>query len=263
MRGFAICGLVLLTSAACSDTSTKPSAPHPPTGEVPGAATSTVQQTFSPVQNPLPVSTPTAGASSTTLPSPAPQGFSFSSRPLTQNEQSAMTGVTWRPGCPIALQDLRHLSITYWDFEGKTRTGALVVHHDTESATRAAFARLYELRFPIRRMEPIEAYRGSDFDSIEADNTSAFNCRKSTTSTRWSQHAYGRAIDVNPIENPYISGGSTSHRASNPYLDRSKPRPGMLLPGAPATRAFTDNGWVWGGTWKEPIDLQHFSRNGQ
>ena len=82
-----------------------------------------------------------------------------------------------------------------------------------------AFRALYRARFPIRRMRPIQAYGGDDFASIEADNTSAFNCRAATGSSRWSEHAYGRAIDIDPIENPYVSGGRTSHPASVPYLD--------------------------------------------
>ena len=86
------------------------------------------------------------------------------------------------------------------------------------------FRRLYAAGFPIRRMRPVDAYGGSDFRSIEADNTSAFNCRRVEGTSRWSNHAYGRAIDVNPIENPYVSSrGTTSHPASHPYLDRAAP----------------------------------------
>ena len=82
------------------------------------------------------------------------------------------------------------------------------------------FRELHARRFPIRRLVPVDAYGASDFRSIEADNTSAFNCRYVEGTSRWSEHAYGRAIDVNPIENPYVSGGRTSHRASVPYVDR-------------------------------------------
>ena len=93
--------------------------------------------------------------------------------------------------------------------------------------------------FPIRRMIPVDAYGGSDFRSIEADNTSAFNCRYVDGTTRWSEHAYGRAIDLNPIENPYVtSAGTTSHRASRPYLRRTPYRPGMAAEGGTLVRAF-------------------------
>ena len=128
-----------------------------------------------------------------------------------------------------------------------------------------AFGELYAARFPIRRMLPIEAYGGSDFGSIEADNTSAFNCRSATGSTHWSEHAYGRAIDLDPIENPYVSGGSTSHTASRPYVDRARAagRPGVITETGVVTRAFGRIGWGWGGRWSGTRDYQHLSASGR
>ena len=127
----------------------------------------------------------------------------------------------------------------------------------------AAFRELYRARFPIRRMKPIQAYGGDDFRSIEADNTSAFNCRPATGSSNWSNHAYGLAIDLNPLENPYVSGGRTSHRGSVPYLDRSPYRKGMIVEGGVVTRAFDARRWGWGGRWSDPTDYQHLSVNGR
>jgi len=194
---------------------------------------------------------------------PADPPFTFAARRLTAAQRRAMTGVSWRPGCPVGLGDLRRLRIAHWDFRGRRRIGRLIVHRDAVAAMRTAFARLYEARFPIRRMRPVDAYGGDDFASIEADNTSAFNCRPATGSTRWSQHAYGRAIDVNPIENPYVGAdGTTAHRRSIPYLDRSDVRPGMAVPRGPLVRAFAAAGWGWGGRWRSPRDHQHFSAAG-
>ena len=117
---------------------------------------------------------------------------------------------------------------------------------------------------PIRRMVPVDAYGGSDFRSIEADNTSAFNCRFVDGTTRYSEHAYGRAIDVNPIENPYVTrGGTTSHPASRPYLRRTPFRPGMAVEGRALVRAFDAIGWGWGGRWSGAKDYQHFSASGR
>ena len=97
-------------------------------------------------------------------------------------------------------------------------------------------------------MELVDRYGGSDFASIEADNTSAFNCRPVEGTSRWSNHAYGRAIDVNPIENPYVySNGTSSHRASGPYLDRSLRRRGTAYEGGALVEAFDAVGWGWGG----------------
>ncbi|MFO7572081.1 MAG: M15 family metallopeptidase [Gaiellaceae bacterium] len=138
-----------------------------------------------------------------------------------------MTGASWRPGCPVPLRDLRLLRLSHRGFDGRVRTGRLIVHRDVARDLVSVFRRLYAARFPIRRMLPVDRYGASDFRSIEADNTSAFNCRFVEGTTRWSEHAYGRAIDVNPIENPYVSGGRTAHRASEPYVDRSRRRPGL------------------------------------
>ncbi|HUF01709.1 MAG TPA: M15 family metallopeptidase [Gaiellaceae bacterium] len=174
-----------------------------------------------------------------------------------------MTGVSWRRGCPVPLRDLRLLRLSHWGFDGRRRTGRLVVHRDVARDLVTVFRRLYQARFPIRRMVPVDAYGASDFRSIEADNTSAFNCRFVEGTHRWSEHAYGRAIDVNPIENPYVSGGRTSHRASIPYVDRSRRRPGMAVEGSVLVRAFDAIGWGWGGRWSGVKDYQHFSRSGR
>jgi hypothetical protein len=173
-----------------------------------------------------------------------------------------MTGVSWRAGCPVPLRDLRLLRLSHRGFDGRVRTGRLIVHRDVARAVVGIFRRLYRARVPIRRMVPVDAYGGSDFRSIEADNTSAFNCRH-VAGGSWSEHAYGRALDVNPIENPYVSGGRTSHPASVPYLERTRRRPGMAYEGGPLVRAFDAAGWGWGGRWAGVKDYQHFSASGR
>ena len=126
------------------------------------------------------------------------------------------------------------------------------------------FRRLYAARFPIRKIVPIDAYGGSDFRSIEADNTSAFNCRRATGSGSWSEHAYGRAVDVNPIENPYTENGRVYHDASRSYVSRQPVRKGMAAEGGALVRAFDAIGWGWGGRWTGSVkDYQHFSASGR
>ncbi len=174
-----------------------------------------------------------------------------------------MTGVSWRKGCPVGLRDLRLLTLSHWGFDRRRSAGQLVVHRDVARDLVRVFRELYAARFPIRRMVLIDAYGGSDFQSIEADNTSAFNCRHVEGTTRWSNHAYGTAIDINPLENPYVSGGSTSHVASRPYLDRSRRRAGMAVEGGALVRAFDRIGWGWGGRWTSVKDYQHFSATGR
>ena len=183
-------------------------------------------------------------------------------RSITPAERAQMTPSVWRQGCPVGPSSLRHVSVPFVGFDGRPHRGGLVVHHSAAQDVVSAFRALYRARFPIRRMRPIQAYGGDDFASIEADNTSAFNCRPATGSSRWSEHAYGRAIDINPLENPYVSGGRTSHKGSVPYLDRSTVRPGMAVEGGVLVRAFDAVGWGWGGRWSSPVDYQHFSVSG-
>jgi hypothetical protein len=189
---------------------------------------------------------------------------SFSVAPVSRALAARMTGVSWRPGCPVSLHDLRVVTAAYRGFDGRTGTGRIIVHRDVARDVLTVFRRLYTERFAIRRMVPIDAYGGSDFRSIEADNTSAFNCRFVDGTTRWSEHAYGRAIDLNPIENPYVtSSGTTSHPASRPYLRRAPYRPGMAVEAGAAVRAFEAVGWSWGGRWSGAKDYQHFSASGR
>lgn len=198
--------------------------------------------------------------------------FAFSSTPLSQSARDRMWGVSMRSGCPVAFDDLRVVHVTHWDFDGGVRTGELVVNSSAARELEQVFAALFRDRFPIRRMEPVDAFGAADdpadgaddFASIEADNTSAFNCRTRTGSTEFSQHSYGSAIDINPVENPYVSSaGRTSHPASVTYLDRSNVRPGMAVADGPLVMAFAEIGWTWGGTWSDVKDFQHFSRTGR
>ena len=188
----------------------------------------------------------------------------FSIAPIPRALAARMTGVSWRPGCPVPLRDLRVVTASYRGFDGRSHTGRIVVHRDVARDVLAVLRRLYAAGFPLRRMVPVDAYGASDFRSIEADNTSAFNCRYVDGTTRWSEHAYGRAIDLNPIENPYVTAaGTTSHAASRPYLRRTPYRPGMAVEGGLVVRAFESVGWSWGGRWSGDRDYQHFSASGR
>jgi hypothetical protein len=170
--------------------------------------------------------------------------------------------VSWHRGCPVPISDLRLVTVTYWGFDDRPHTGRLVLNRDATRPVIAALRSLYASRFPIRRMVLVDRYGADDNRSMAADNTSAFNCRRVETSTSWSQHAYGRAIDINPLENPYIVGGRVLPPAGRRYVDRSLERKGMIHAGDAAVRAFAAVGWSWGGTWSSPLDYQHFSANG-
>jgi hypothetical protein len=156
------------------------------------------------------------------------------------------------------------LRVGYWGFDDRAHDGALVVHRDVADAIVGVFRRLYEQRFPIRRLQPIDAFGGDDDASMAADNTSGFNCRFAVAAgpPRWSVHALGKAIDVNPVENPYVEGGEVRPPAGGAYLNRSEYRPGMAVNGGQLTSAFAAAGWSWGGEWDATPDYQHFSATG-
>jgi hypothetical protein len=201
------------------------------------------------------------------LPVPAPaakSGFRGSIERISPALARTMTGVSWRPGCPVGLAELRVVTATYHGFDGRDRSGRVIVNRDVAQQVLGVLRRLYDDGFPIRQMAPVDAYGGNDDRSVAADNTSAFNCRTVEGTRRYSEHAYGLAIDVNPIENPYVTrAGTTEHRASRPYLRRSPFRPGMAAEGHALVRAFDAIGWGWGGRWSGTKDYQHFSASGR
>lgn len=171
---------------------------------------------------------------------------------------------SWHRGCPVGPAQLRRLTVRYWGFDRRAHIGSVVVNTRAVDPLTRVFSRLYLARFPIRKLRPIDAYGGSDERSLAADNTAAFNCRYAVASgpKRWSVHAYGLAVDINPVENPYLEGGRVHPRAGRAYLDRRKVRPGMAVTGGPLVRAFAAIGWKWGGRWTGSPDYQHFSATG-
>jgi hypothetical protein len=171
---------------------------------------------------------------------------------------------SWHRGCPVAPAQLRRLRVSHWGFDGSVHTGTLIVNSRAVRPLTRVFARLYAVRFPIRRMRPIDAYGGNDERSLAADNTAAFNCRYAVAPgpKRWSVHASGLAVDVNPVENPYLEGGRVHPQGGRAYLDRSRYRRGMAVRGGTLVEAFASAGWLWGGRWTGSPDYQHFSATG-
>jgi hypothetical protein len=194
----------------------------------------------------------------------AERGFAGESSRLGHAMRKRMKGRSWHRGCPVGLGKLRLLEVSHWGFDRDTHRGELVVHARVAGRILDVMRSLYRRRFPIRRMKTIDAYGGDDNRSMDADNTSGFNCRfVAGRPGVWSQHAYGRAIDVNPIENPYVTpSGHVSPAAGRPYADRSRDAKGMIHPGDHVVRAFRRAGWEWGGNWPGTKDYQHFSGNG-
>jgi hypothetical protein len=181
-----------------------------------------------------------------------------------------MVGVSWTAGCPVGRSQLRYVRVNFWGFDGKRSRGSIVVNASIADEAAAAFTRLYALQFRIRQMKPMDSSWGknpkgpgaNDYAAMEADNTSAFNCRYvggEEASKVYSKHAYGTAIDVNDFENPYVADDGTVY-PDRYFLSRRGPAPGVFSSsGSAAVRAFTSRGLRWGGLWSNP-DYQHFDR---
>lgn len=203
------------------------------------------------------ISTSTSTSTTTTVPVPA---FSSSVSSVT----AAQLAATWHVGCPIDPGQLRTLQLSYWGFDNRAHLGTIVVNADVADQIVEVFSTLYADRFPIEEMVPEAAYGGDDNAAAAADDTSGFNCRDAVAPgpPQWSMHAYGEAVDVNDVQNPYVAGTTIIPQAGAAYLGRSDVRPGMAVPGGPLVDAFAAIGWGWGGDWAGTVDYQHFSING-
>jgi len=174
---------------------------------------------------------------------------------------------SWHKGCPVKISDLRYIRVKYHNFYRSEKMGEMIVHKDVAREVVSIFNELYETGYPIRQMRLISDFMGNDWRSIEADNTSAFNCRKtSTKGGKWSKHAYGKAIDINPIENPFISKhGKMVHIESYRYKkrkhrDKTIEDKAVLLKKDKVVKIFKQHGWRWGGDFNPYKDYQHFAK---
>ncbi len=196
---------------------------------------------------------PTGGARPPAPGDPAP-AFGSSVRAATRED----VALSWRSGCPLHWSELRVLTVAYWGYDGARHTGPLVVHRNATAALTGVFEHLYGQRFQIERIRRVDDYGADDDRSMAANNTSAFNCRAVTGGSKWSKHAWGLAIDINPMQNPYVSNGYYDPPGSERWANRSQVVPGMVVQGGPVVGAFDYVGWAWGGRWGSPVDYQHF-----
>ena len=220
--------------------------------------TTTSPPTTSPPTTSPPATTPPTTPPATTPPTPPPPPPP--SNPRITTVTAADLGASWRSGCPVGPSQLRRISVTFRGFDGAAHTGSLIVRDRVAEDVLAVFDQIYDAGFAIQRIEPVSVYGASDDASMAANNTSAFNCRLTTNGSSWSRHSYGQAIDINPIQNPYILGSQVLPPASatgHYDTDRSA-RQGVIRAGDAVVTAFAGIGWQWGGNWTSPIDYQHF-----
>lgn len=177
---------------------------------------------------------------------------------------AADLGASYEPGCPVPPSQLRRVRVDYWGYDGEAHRGDLIVAAAVADDVGWAFGELYDARFQIRRIHPVDRYGGDDDASMAANNTSAFNCRRVTGGSGWSEHAYGTAIDINPVQNPYVgASGTVLPDEAEPWADRSLRVPGMIHRNGVVVRTFAGLGWGWGGDWTSLKDYQHLSLSGR
>jgi D-alanyl-D-alanine carboxypeptidase len=196
--------------------------------------------------------------------------YQSSIEPLPRPVQKQLKqGGYWHKGCPVALSDLRLLTVTHRGWRGRTRTGQLVVNERAARPLARVFRQLYRLHFPIRHLRLDDAYGPRRVRPRDGDISGSFECRQAVPSPcaggrgtgSWSMHAHGLAVDLNPRENPYVGCGQSRDPTARRYRDRSRHRPGMVTPRVVA--AFASIGWGWGGSWTgDTKDYMHFSSTG-
>lgn len=219
------------------------------------AATSAAPSTSAAPKPPPPTAAPSPPPPTT---APAPP-FASSIHAVSAEE----LGASWTAGIGCTPpEQLRRLHLSHWGYDGAVRQGDLIVEAAHADRIVQVFADIYAARFPIQRMVPVSAYGGDDGASMRANNTSGYNCRTVAGSSNLSQHAYGRAIDVNPLHNPYVKGGTVDPPEGARWADRSRNDPGMIKAGDAVVQAFGRAGWGWGGYWSSGQDYQHFSASG-
>lgn len=184
----------------------------------------------------------------------------FIKEPLTQEIVDRIYGVSWREDAPVKLEDLSYITVTHWGFDQQQHRGELIVHKEVGDEILEIFQELYEGKYPIEKMKLIDEYNADDNLSMEDNNTSAFCFRVIEGSQKISNHGYGVAIDINPIQNPYVKGNRIVPLAGKDYVNREDVRKGMIIKGDLCYRAFTSRGWTWGGDWKSLKDYQHFEK---
>lgn len=189
-------------------------------------------------------------------------GGGFASRVTSPAPSSVIARSTWQRGCPVAAGDLAWVRLTFRGFDGTRHTGEILTNADAADDLVTVFRRLYRERFPIEQMHITTRAELDAAPTGDGNNTSSFVCRPVTGGSSYSQHAYGRAIDVNPFQNPYLKGDRVIPELATAYVDRERQRAGMIESAGPVSQAFAAIGWTWGGTYSDLKDLQHFSANG-
>ncbi len=180
-------------------------------------------------------------------------------KPVSRKQWDRIVAVgAWRPGCPARRQDLRRVEVNHHGFDGKVHRGVLVVRDDVARDVAEIFSELFVAKFPIRQMRPVEEFGGDNTKSLAADNTAAYNCRRLeqiNAPVTKSPHANGRAVDINPYENPWMDLRCDCWQPAGKY-GVQRTGAGVITEGSLPWRLFVERGWVWQDI--KVADYMHF-----
>lgn len=185
----------------------------------------------------------------------------FSVSKINGSIEKRINGISWTEDAPVGLIDLRYLEVSYWGFDDISHVGEIIVNECIAEEVLDIFKELYDNDFKIEKMNLISDYEANDNLSMADNNSSGFCFRAVEGTTILSKHSYGIAIDINPIQNPYVKGDKISPAEGNDYIDRSNIREGMIVKENCCYNAFISRGWIWGGEWNSLKDYQHFQKD--
>lgn len=162
---------------------------------------------------------------------------------------------------PIPVNQLAYVKVRYWGYDDHEHVGEMIVNRELAQDVLEIFMELDKQKFPIEQMKLISEFNNNDDLSMDANNSSAFNYREVTGQPGiFSQHSYGRAIDINPRVNPYVKKSLVLPKNSEGYINRDVPAKGKINRQSLPYRLFTERGWDWGGNWFDLQDYQHFEK---
>ncbi len=232
--------------------------PTPSPTPAPSTTVTAAPEPESPPSRALPVPPPTTTPPlPTTTTTTLPPAFEYTIAPVTAD----VVRKTWHEGCPLHWEELSLITMRYWNFAGRSVFGEMVVNTSVATEVVTAFGDLYNIGFPIERIALVDHYDGDDKAAMRANVTAGFNCRYVDGTERWSNHAFGLAVDINPLINPWAREGNVLPLEGTPFANRENPVPGMINEGDEAIAVFERLGWSWGGAWAS-ADYMHFSKPG-
>ncbi len=188
------------------------------------------------------------------------RGLLFISSEVPEEVQDRMIGKSMPESIPIPFDELRYLTLPYYDFNGEIQTGEMICNKSIADDLLFIFRALFRMKYPINSIRLIDDFDGDDEASMQANNTSCFNYRKVKGINQLSNHAYGKAVDINPLQNPWVPGYKVHPSNATEYADRSKDFPHKIDHDDACYILFKSRGFFWGGDWSHSMDYQHFQK---